>query len=447
METFRDHLATVITDNDFDAALRAVRSQRDPKVPEYLYEYEEKEIAYGLNCCDKQYSKSLINIADFFGDLKLESPFCDRLPGIPIWMLLPFYNQVIVWLEPYRSSMAFEKIYGLKPNVFADLCGSKDAPGKIVPILNAPPHAFAGIKHFDRILSLEPPTMWRDFFFQRALIGPEKFSEARKEAREVLPKKLKGRGRFASLRGTNRGSVRDLAISCYSEICSFGGQELARKVVSDTSSSEQMVDLLFYYSLILYDSLVSPLGGNYPCTREQLKTYAEQILKHGNKCLEEFPVEIGKSLISGLKMPLPTDPSSCQWWTSKARDLWKPARKALKDLDMALSQPDATDIQKDSVSLQSIWQSVSKEFKDSRALRKRLSWELTGLGIVGLIGGIALSGFPGLIASIISTTLTLNIFDIQAIYSRLVRPRHLISVIDLHRFMAENPHFSCNINY
>jgi hypothetical protein len=443
-ETFRDHLATVITDEDFDAALRSVRFSRDPSVPDWLYEYEEDELAIGVRAYEKNHANDAVDIMSFFPELKLAAPFCDRLPSVPVWLMLPYYNQIIVWLEPYRSADTFERTYGLPPEALTDLCGTPREPGKIVPILNAPPQAFAGIPHFERILALRPPTMWRDFFFQRALIGARGFSEARREALEIISRKLGSRTRYASLRGTSRGTVRDLAVSCYCEVCSFGGQDLARRVVQDTSTPVQMVDLLFYYSLMLYDSLVSPLGGNYACTREQLSNLVCEVGSPTTSNLEQFPVEIGRNLIDELHMPLPTDPRIRDWWVTDARDIWKPARKALKDLDTAINNQSSGRLTKGTTQFESIWNDVAAEVRSSRAISNRLKWVLSGVGVMGLLGGLALPGFPGIVASLAGTAMTLSVFDVQAIYSRVSRPRHLVSLLDLYDYLHQHPYFACS---
>lgn len=439
-DIFLDHLATVITNEEFDTGIRSVRFHRDSSVPNWLYEYEEDEITFANECYETQKSKNSIDIKDFFRDLRLSPPFCDRLPGVPVCTLLPFYNHIIVWLEPYRSVKTFKSIYGISPDAFADLCGTPERPGKIIPILNATPPAFAGISHFERILELRPPTMWRDFFFQRALVGAKEFAEARREANEIIPKRLTGRGRFASLRGTYRGTVRDLAISCYSEICSFGGRDLAKKVVQNAHSNSEMVDLLFYYSLVLYDSLVSPLGGTYPCTHEQIRSLVGNSLKTTGNFIEEFPVEIGKSIIEHLNIPLPSDKSISHWWVTEARDIWRPARKALKDLEKALDDQNIDNLEKKRTLFQSVWNEAANEIHSSKKRRSQINWTLNSIGIIGSIGGIALSGLSGIIASIVGTMASgVSIFDIKSIYSRVFKPNHLVSIVDLHQYLKKHP--------
>lgn len=440
---FRDHLTTVISDEEFPQVLHSRVRSRRRGVASWLYDYEDDEITKARRICEQQTRKDLINIRDFFPDLVLSQPFCDRLPGVPVWVLLPFHNQVIVWLEPVRSSAAFTRLYGLRPDAFADLCGSAVGQGRLVPMLNASPPAFQGLRHFDRILTLRPPTLWRDCFFQRALIGHEDFLSVRLEANSLIPKRLGGRERFATLRTANRGSVRELAVSCYCQICAFGGRDLAFAAIQTSRSPEAIVDRLFYYSLALYDSFVSPLGGTYPCTREQLQALVTNAAGEGDKSFEYFPAEIGKSLIEGLPMPVPLAICNRQWWLTEGRELWKPAREALRALEASVRLVDASTLQRKRDRLAAIWKDVALEVRKSRVLKKRLTWVSTGIGIVGAMSGVLLPHLPGLISSLMASAATLSVFDVRAVYARLFRPEHLVAIVGLHDYLKDHPVLAC----
>jgi hypothetical protein len=376
----QDYLATVVTTDEFDRALRTARPIRSPKVPDWLYDYEDSEMATARAISDSQARHDLVNIRDFFPELNLTGAYCDRLPGEPVWLLLPFFDQVIVWLEPVRSADAFLRLYGVSPDTFVDLCGERPGAGKIIP--------------------------------------------------------------FASLRTTRRGSVRDLAISCYCQVCAFGGEDLARAAVAGSRSSDAMVDKLFYYAVALYDSFVSPLGGTYPCNRAQLRTLAGAVDPHMHPTAELFPIEIGRSIIESLPLPLPVALCNRQWWITDGRDLWMPAREALTSLDAALANT-AQGLSERTDRLREVWNQTGKELRRSRALKKRLTWVTSTIAVAGTMAGVGAPGTPGLIASLLGTAATLSIFDIEGVYRHLFRPRHLVALVDLRDHLDARPLTGC----
>lgn len=441
---FRDYLSTIVTHEDYETAARSIGRRRNRDIAPWLYEYEIAELAIGRSLLSENADQRFVNIQNFFPEIDFRPPFCDRLPGVPVWVLLPFYNQIIVWLEPFRTPSAFARAYGLAPTVFADLCGDKVGAGKLLPILNAPPTAFAGLKHFERILALRPPTLWRDFFFQLALVGVRAFEQARTEAEAAIPRRLSSRRRFASLRASDRGSVRDFATSCYCQICAFGGAEIAARVVRESASWDVALDRLFYYAVVLYDSYVSPIGGTYPCSREQLRVFAPLAASGATlPNLEEFPVEIGKQLIDQVALPMPVISCAREWWLTEGRRIWKPAREALASLDRALDSASAPEIGRSGSALKDVWMQINAEVTRSRTLKKRMTWALSSVGVLGAAAGLLLPQLPGFIASALSSTVTLNVFDVPRVYARLFRPRHLIAAVELREYLHTHSNLFC----
>jgi hypothetical protein len=425
--TFRDYLATVVSDEEFESALGERTLPRDLTIPDWIYEHQESELDLARSVYESQRRGSVVDIAAFFDDLRMKAPVCDRLPGIPVWQLLPFFNHVVVWLEPFRTAEAFEKMYGLSPRDFVEYCGTLREPGKIIPILNAPPTAFAALPHFEPILRLRPPTHFRDLFFQRALAGPEAFGAYRDEARELVLGALGDPNRFASLRDVGRGDLRDLAMTSFVQIAAFGGRALARGVVQHAASAEHLVDLLFYYSLILYDSHVSPLGGTYPCERAQMEQLTSGLLAPTNGAVETLPVEFGRVLSSELSLPVPVDSSVRAFWTRELEDEWSPVRDELAELEAVLGGDSAVQPTGD---LAETWSQVARELSGARSAKSSVRWGHAGVGVMGKVGA-GFGELPGMLATASGMRLGASVFEIESVYSRIAHPRHLACVLDL----------------
>lgn len=439
---FEDFLGPMVTDTEIQSALESDDIRQGQDAPEWIRNYELREIEESREHCLRAEGTSELDILDFFPDLDVSGPYCDRLPGVPTWTLLPFFEHVLVWIEPHQSEDTFESIYGLPPDRFADLCGPPENPGKIVPLLNASPSAFADLPHYERILELEPPTMWRDFFFQRALAGPETFDATRDLALEVLPSDMPDSERYASLRDTDRGTPQEFAVSCFSSISCFGGKDLAVEIVQRAETAEQLLDLLFYYSLTLYDSYVSPLGGTYPVIKEDLDQLTRDISELANRQPEEFPLEIGKSIIDRMDFPLPTTESAARWWATEGRDVWEPARNALDALEDEIHSTSSNAVD-EARRLDEIWSAAAEEVRTQNRINENVKWTLAGLGVIGSVAGMATVGLPGLIASVLGTTASFaDLFDIGSVYSRISRPRHLTTVVGLHQYLSDHPHMS-----
>lgn len=438
---FKDYLATIITDEEYNINIR--RRTRLSRIPDWIYDYEDTEIQFSKKLYDNNYLKNKIDIIDFFPDLKFNLPYCDRLPSVPIWTLLPYYNHIIVWVDPFKSQKEFTRCYGIDPKNFIDLCGTKEEPGKIIPILNSSPVNFSEIGFFESLLKLKPPTLWRDFYFQKAIAREKELISYRKEGKELFKNITDDRNKFLSLKGTNHGNLQDFAITTYTQICTLGGRELALNVIDSNMKTEDKLNILFFYSIILYDSVVSPLNGIYPCTHTQINELTKTPLKPTTDLIQEFPVEIGTTLLQKLRIPLPSNKASINWWLTEARDLWKPARKALEALCSTINNEGNRGLNPKIFSFEETWQNIAKDLSKSNSLATKLSWALSVVGIMGCIGGFTLMGLPGIIASVTSTALTMNIFDFQAVYNRLARPNHLVTVIDLVKYLNKHPYYEC----
>jgi hypothetical protein len=123
-------------------------------------------------------------IKRIYPELSLHGVYTTSLePYAPVWLLLPFFDRIIVGIVPYlQSEDQFRNWYGLSVR---DMLGLANQ-GRLVIRLLVPRSLEVVPQYLDPFFSEGFPSTARDLAFDEALLGPDKLPAVRDRFRFVL---------------------------------------------------------------------------------------------------------------------------------------------------------------------------------------------------------------------------------------------------------------------
>ena len=233
--------------------------------------------------------------------------------GVPIKLLLPFYNQVVFHIDSFKTKDEFKRYHDmLEPEELARLYSR----GRVRFILASSPTEYVGLDYLEPILQLKPPTVLR----MRALIlsaigslNESKFNEYVKKGEQLFSGRIefeKVPGLYANLRRPKE-CVEGHVISSYVNLCCMGYEELVRDIIDKNNLNEAAKVLVIYDSLLVRPLTTGMLG--QPQITKSLASLAKGIGISVDERLI-FPTEVGKVLVNwyGLDFPLKPEVSDIE---------------------------------------------------------------------------------------------------------------------------------------
>lgn len=346
-----------------------------------------------------------------------------RIEPTPVFVLLPFYERLVIGIEPLKDHQTFERWYGLSTDEIVELVISRRAHIR----LSSPTLTYANLDYLDPILGLNPPTVNRAEAFTRALAGTQGL--------EGLERSFDGVGlQYARLDSTRdlsdlRSHFRPEQAAQYLEairmqylrLGALGYGALLQKLSREASGFLSFASMLRTY----YVSLAAPFYHSL----EGIHVLSGGSVRESFPRGEAFPMDVGRFLVNRLELVKPRS-------LEHAIDLFpdfQSARRALFSLNKALTTPTSNQKLVDRrLALESAWNEASQ-------IERRTVKGTTIAKYVGVVGSVVLgalaaeTGFPegilvGLGAAVAESRLAR---PTAAAIAKLGKPTHIVDLYDL----------------
>ena len=344
-----------------------------------------------------------------------------KLEHVPTYVMLPFYETLVVGIEPLKDEMTFRRWYGMDVAQIMEMTKSE----RMRVRLTSPTLLYDGLDYLDPLLETNPPTFIRGEAFGHLVGGEAHLNEADLEfARFKADHEAKA---IDSRLGDLRSHYRPSEISVYLEALRMQYLRLAAVGYSGILkqlSASSGGDLLRFAGMLrtYYNCLAAPyfhsLGGIHVLNKKE----TVQTLQG----TEVFPVDVGRFLVKNLELVRAQS-------LENALDLFpdfRQARKTLYSLDKALDAPMWKNrIEYKASELGRAWHEVSEIHQDisegARILR--------AAGIVGAAeAGLVVGGLGGLLAGIGIAVVANKVAKPSATaLGKLRKPSHIIDFYEL----------------
>lgn len=429
---------------------------------ELLGEYFVKENeALDEICCkfEKRAVKGNCEMSplDFYPELNLREPYTSWQWGYPVWVLLPYFDNIIIHIYPSHSEREFKRDYGIGVDELLDL----QKEGRVSLILTHPQELELSDYFFPLYqegIEKGFPSLLRIVGFMD-FVGQSDFKEGEEEGRSLFE------GKFVHNHGKSISDLEKYPHNCRRWLCPICNQypATAHKIANRLWSLEKF-SILDYsylrgfgfhqicegiktiamsnpakasyvagkYRNFLVNPTIFSLDGIHLVDKEDilsLKDYMELDLDLSvtKANYEVFPFEIGKSLIEKANLVVPNS-------LDNSLDIYpdfEEARKALKNLETAVEER-KEDLGDEIAALKETWEAIdSMNAKVDKGAKL-----LTSLGIVGsAAGGYSLWGFPGLLATLTGSFLSTNFIaePLSEKLSKIGKSSNIVAVYDFVR--------------
>lgn len=222
-----------------------------------LQEYQEEEQELSKKALKKCTTYGFFSPRFFLEDkVHLQETYGVRLDQeIPIKLLLPFFEQIITFIRPFKTALEFEKRCGISVEDLVTLFEDN----RVVPLPVGRLHLYEGLDYLDPILEKKPPSASRLISAQVFIAGGEKQLAAYYiKASAQLAGKFKNPGEklnkityFQNLPRPIEDQLEAESIDRYVRLCSFGYEWLA-KLISEMDNIPAI-----YYQLGLCDATLT----------------------------------------------------------------------------------------------------------------------------------------------------------------------------------------------
>lgn len=267
---------------------------------------------------------------------------------LPLAVVLPFYEQIVVNLPPYKKPEDFVKYVGTetkRPEEAAQALARKIKQQRVLVILSDTPLTYKGMNYLDPILELEPPSGIRTYaFFQGITNGTSS---------AYVEEALRALNRYPALEigyvdtihkelDNTKASVDHLLIcaSSYACLCSLGYEELAKSILNlpmrtpeelralrelvkgfDPNPTKErlaefgfnasgglnrVINLMYIYTRYLSDPIASGFCGTPVFGPKERKLASQFNIQLKEETL--FPTEIGYLLRDAYDLTFPLNP-------------------------------------------------------------------------------------------------------------------------------------------
>ena len=345
------------------------RRKEDKKL---IDEYMEKEIENCVKSVKTMVEKAErgeeVSFADFCPEWNLgeRMPYTHYDPTIaPLWVMLPYYNTVIVDIFSHFSEQEFRKVYGCGIEGLLKL----EKERKVV--LSLVPFSTRGISdylypYFEEGLEEGRPSLLRATL--PIFLAEKSWKESIRLFSQRFPE-----GR----RGWSAEELENSAAGMYFGLKFFGFDQVAEYIKGALDLDPYLAyDILRVYYYFLVGPKVYSLDGIHPVSREMieyLSSLPPGISSLKTEKYEIFPYDVGKVLVKKAKLVVQED-------LEDALDVYKDyekARKALFSLEKAVEEKE--NILERAEALKKTW----NELVSMEEMKGKLSVAFTTVGLVG----------------------------------------------------------------
>lgn len=375
-------------------------------------------------------------------ELQLQHDHTNLLPlKQSTFLQLPYYEKVIIPVEPIAEKNAFDRYYGLNVDEFTEL----HKKGKITFILAKYSANYAGLDYLDPILALHPPSISRfDAFlaFAGSFLPDTELEKWQAIARNAVKESELTQMQKAhtildgDLSGRDTGFSPDHIATSFLVLSLMGYNEPASEWLKLENPAERYF-VINAFRKILCDLYFYSLDGAWSLSSQNLTALAEAGI---NFCKPEvFPIDIGRMLIKELKLVQIID---CG--IERILDICgetRQARKALRELDLAVQMRQAEKSLDRAAALKQVWEETNKMILDMATRYKNTAFVMPL--ILGVSGGAigSFGGLPGIVAGMVGGSLAALpvVTPTSAFIARLKRPNHVIAIYNLKKALQKEP--------
>jgi hypothetical protein len=306
--------------------------------------------------------------------------------GVPVTLLLPFYDQVITKLAVPRTPEVFKEEFGLTVEAVASLYKRR----RLIPVLTWPTH-YTNLDYLDPLLELKPPTIARSnalvqLFLIKRGHDPLEAMEFRREAeRRVV-------GRFGQLTerfqqsgiGLDQLYIESHLVNNHVELKCLGFDQIADRILSLTDPLSIYANSLTY-AMALAMPIVEGAGG---WTQTRANEFAEQVgLRMAQDAI--FPVDVGTLLTKEYRLDSLLSPEETILDKLYQDSAISKARNLLSELSRAVRTKDVDKFIDKMGQIEDIFTEARATVDTIEKLQK-----LSGVLAVGAVGWF-LGGIPG----------------------------------------------------
>jgi len=409
---------------------------QDKDYMKLIEEYVARETDVMKKILKRLPEKDRVSPLDFYPELKVRNPYTQyglTISGKPVWVLLPYFANIIVGVDPHLSEREFKAKYGLGIDQLLQL----QREGKVSLILIFP--FFEKISDYllplyEEGLKNRSPTNLRINDFGKVVGGPQAFFKWWDEGEKLFRGKLKNiakeiRKPWESVSYVER-SLKYICACEYALLKGFGYDRISEHIKTLMKIDPRLAYVAVKtYGTFLVDPTIFSLDGIHLVDEYDVLAL-KYIIKHGGSLpakkpkSEVFPFEIGKSLIDKAKLVVP---NSIEGALDYYKDFEK-ARRALAELEMAVYEIEEGKLIDKKRALEEAW----REVESIEIGAKRASEVITTLGIVGSVIGGALGSLPGLLGGLFGGLVSTDFISrpLGEKISKIGRSNHIVFVYD-----------------
>jgi hypothetical protein len=338
-------------------------------------------------------------------------------------------------LRPYHTENDFKAAYGLSVQEILDLWRQKR-----LLVTSLDPERYVGLDYLDPLLENEPPylELMAGVFYNTVadMVGGEEYFDscydvalAKIKSSKSLMERMPDKMPILPYRTDTKEGYLSALATAYATLCGFGYEELATRLLAETSYTS-IGALLKYNELLVFYPRYRALDGVVTLQPSdfQLSTQLGLVIK-----AQPFPVDVAKLLTRKLPIVLIKDIGWDQ--IVEVRGKTAELRKLLLEIDQCASSGEFEKLPRQDA--------LEKAFEEARLgsleIARMKKWSTVGVhalvGILGGAAGVALAGLPGLVASATTGVIGAIPFaeeSAEAI-SKLRKKSHAIAYFDVER--------------
>jgi len=424
-----------------------VEQDRDSK--RLIEEYEAREREAGEKILKRLQKKERISPLDFYPELKLEErcPYTQygfTMRGEPVWVLLPYFANIIVGVDYSLSEQEFKAEYGLGVDQLLQL--QKEGKVSLILTLPSPEEKIPDylLPLYDEGIEKGFPTDLRISLFHEVVGGPA-FHKGWNEGVKLFKGKFKSVAKAVREPWKSVTSIeRNLEISGayeYALLKGFGYNKISEHVKALMKIDPVYAYIVVNaYSALLVEPTVFSLDGIHLV--DETRAFAFNFITMHDRSspapkanVEVFPFEIGRSLVrrAGLVVF-----DRLEGVLDYYRDFER-ARRALAELEAAVYEIESGKLLDRVRALEEAWREVESIGAGARRASRAIR---VTLGVVGSAIGGALGGLPGFLAGLLGGLVSASADFISEPLgeriARIGRSSHVVFVYDFVKNVGEN---------
>lgn len=343
----------------------------------YLKKYRKDELELTQSLLETFNSKRH-NVLHFFPEFKdsITRPFGNSLdPIIKVPSILPFYENLIVGISPFKDEFSFEKNYGLDVKNVIELVDNN----RISVVLNGYPEDYLGLDYLAPIFNeIKPPSIIR---FRNGFdlgLSNHKFKKYLDKGKDLfigkIPKKI---SKNSYLNDTNDSidKIERGAVAGYIELNIIKAKNAITQIekIAKRHPFEAATLINTIFRPFYVDAIYGSLGGQHALLKDN--KYEKYITKSEIDKIWFYPEEVGKSLIDKLNINYPEN-----YKVFRESDVeYKDFRKALKALESEVAEISNNKLISEKEAIVKAWEKVNDVTKREKYFKKAIQ----SIGVLG----------------------------------------------------------------